>query len=184
MSMFGRGKKQEEKEEEKQAQKPSAKPVTSSKKVESIIGPNAYFKGDIQSDSGARVDGVFEGSIDVTGNLIVGESAKIVADIKANNISVAGAIKGNISGNRVEILETGRVWGDLKVNSLLLNEGAYLRGQTTMHADIEPPMIEAPKGETETKATEPKNAPTVVDVEPKPKREKQEQKKDEEKNRK
>ncbi len=177
MSMFGRGKKQEEQEEEKQAKKPSPTPATPSKKVESIIGPNAYFKGDIQSDSGARVDGVFEGSIDVTGNLIVGESAKIVADIKANNISVAGAVKGNISGNRVEILETGRVWGDLKVNSLLLNEGAYLRGQTTMHADIEPPMIEAPKGETKPES---KASPTVVDVQPKPKREEKQEKKNEE----
>ncbi len=45
----------------------------------------------------------------------------------------------------MEVLETGRVWGDLTVNALLLNEGAYLRGQTMMHADIEPPMIEPPK---------------------------------------
>jgi cytoskeletal protein CcmA (bactofilin family) len=64
----------------------------------------------------------------------------------------------------VEILETGRVWGDLTINSLLLNEGAYLRGQTTMHGDIEPPMIEPPKPRTDE---EPASA-TIVDVEPKP----------------
>jgi cytoskeletal protein CcmA (bactofilin family) len=133
-------------------------------KIETIIGPNAYFRGDIQSDGGVRVDGVFEGSIDITGNLVVGEGAKIVADIKANNISVSGAIKGDITGNRVEILETGRVWGDLTINSLLLNEGAYLRGQTTMHGDIEPPMIEPPKHRP---AAEPAG-PTVVDVQPNP----------------
>lgn len=173
MSMFGRGKKEEEKEE-KQVQKPSPAPTAAapSGNIESVVGPNAYFRGDIQSDSGARVDGVFEGSIDITGNLIVGESAKIVADVKANNVSVAGAVKGNISGNRVEILETGRVWGDLKVNSLLLNEGAYLRGQTMMHADIEPPMIEAPKETKQEASAEPKGGPTVVDVEPKAKKEK------------
>ena len=155
--MFGR----ERKKEVAPGREPVAAPTS---KIETIIGPNAYIRGDIQSDGGVRVDGVFEGSIDITGNLIIGEGAKIVADIKANNVSISGAIKGNISGNRVEILETGRVWGDLTVNSLLLNEGAYLRGQTTMHGDIEPPLIEPPKSRP---AAEPAT-PTIVDVEPKP----------------
>jgi len=137
--------------------------VAPASKIETIIGPNAYFRGDIQSDGGVRVDGIVEGSIDLTGNLVVGEGAKIVAEIQANNISISGAIKGNIAGNRVEILETGRVWGDLTINSLLLNEGAYLRGRTTMHADIEPPMIEAPK----TKPAAHPASPNIVDVEPK-----------------
>ncbi|MCK4470528.1 MAG: polymer-forming cytoskeletal protein [Anaerolineae bacterium] len=138
---------------------PSAAPIS---KIETIIGPNVHFRGDIQSDGGVRIDGVFEGTIDITGNLVILEGAKIIADIKANNVSISGAVKGNITGNRVEILETGRVWGDLTINSLLLNEGAYLRGQTTMHGDIEPPMIEPPKPRP---ATEPASA-TIVDVEP------------------
>ncbi len=149
--MFGREK----------AKSPSSAPVS---KIETIIGPNAYVRGEIQSDGGVRVDGILEGSIDITGNLVIGEGAKIIADIQANNISISGAIKGNISGNRVEILETGRVWGDLTINSLLLNEGAYLRGQTTMHGDIEPPLIEPPRHRP---AAEPSSA-TIVDVEPKP----------------
>ena len=139
----------------------SAAPVS---KIETIIGPNAHFRGEIQSDGGVRVDGIFEGTIDITGNLVIGEGAKIIADINATNISIAGAVKGDIGGNRVEILETGRVWGNLTINSLLLNEGAYLRGQTTMHADIEPPLIEPPKPRS---AIEPASA-TIVDVEPKP----------------
>lgn len=133
-------------------------------KIETVIGPNAHFRGDIQSDGGVRIDGILEGNIDITGNLVIGEGAKLIAEVNANNISISGAVKGNISGNRVEILETGRVWGDLTINSLLLNEGAYLRGQTTMHGDIEPPMIEPPKPR---RAAQPASA-TIVDVEPKP----------------
>jgi len=157
-------------------------PVASVSKIETIIGPNAYFRGDIQSDGGVRVDGVFEGTIDITGNLVVGEGAKIVADIQANNISISGAVKGNIKSNRVEILETGRVWGDLVIGALLLNEGAYLRGQTTMHGDIEPPLIEPPKSRSAVGSPKPRPAAgspkpqpvaepasaTIVDVEPKP----------------
>ena len=150
--MFGREKTQK------------AAPVIPVAKIETIIGPNAHFRGDIQSDGGVRIDGIFEGSIDITGNLVIGEGAKLIAEVKANNISISGAIKGNVSGNRVEILETGRVWGDLTINSLLLNEGAYLRGQTTMHGDIEPPLIEPPKPRP---AAEPVSA-TIVDVAPRP----------------
>ena len=132
-------------------------------KIETIIGPNAHFRGDVQADGGVRIEGIFEGSIDITGNLVIGEGAKLIAQINANNISVSGAVKGNITGNRVEILETGRGWGDLTINSLLLNEGAYLRGQTTMHGDVEPPLIEPPKPRP---AAEPART-TIVDVEPK-----------------
>jgi cytoskeletal protein CcmA (bactofilin family) len=141
----------------------AAAPVS---KIETIIGPNAYFRGDVQSDGGVRIDGIFEGTVDITGNLVIGEGAKVVADISANNISISGAIKGNITGNRVEILETGRVWGDLTINSLLLNEGAYLRGQTMMHGDIEPPMIEAPKSQVQPTPQQQPPRATVVDAEP------------------
>ena len=150
--MFGR---------EKPSVATSAAPVS---KIETIIGPNAHLRGEIQSDGGMRIDGICEGTVDIAGNLVIGEAAKIIADIKANNISISGAVKGNINGNRVEILKTGRVWGDLMISSLLLEEGAYLRGQTTMHGDIEPPLIEAPK----TKATAASPSPAIVDVEPKP----------------
>jgi cytoskeletal protein CcmA (bactofilin family) len=153
--LFGRGKKAE-----------STPKVVAGRpaKIETVIGPNAYFRGDIQSDGGARIDGVFEGTVDITGNLVIGEGAKVIADIQANNISISGAIKGDISANKVEILETGRVWGNLKVRSLLLNEGAFLRGQTTMDGDVEPPLIEPPR---ESKA----ESTTIVDVEAKTKEE-------------
>jgi cytoskeletal protein CcmA (bactofilin family) len=141
--------------------------VTQGSKIETVVGPNAHFQGEIQSDGGVRIDGVFEGAVNITGNLVIGEGAKVIATLKANNISISGAVKGNIEGNRVEILETGRVWGDLMVNTLLLNEGAYLRGQTMMEGDLQPPLIEAPKptGPSASKAV---NA-EIVDVEPKPK---------------
>ncbi|MCU0522000.1 MAG: polymer-forming cytoskeletal protein [Anaerolineae bacterium] len=131
--------------------------------IETTIGPNTQIKGDIQGDGGLRVDGVIEGSIEVTGNLVITESAKIRAEIKANNISVAGALQGNVVASRVEILDTGRVWGDLTVKSLLVSEGAYFRGQTFMPQDLKPPQLQGPalvKSEDATGA----DAGTVVDV--------------------
>jgi cytoskeletal protein CcmA (bactofilin family) len=166
MSLFGKEKNSQP------AGTPSA-PAVPTARIETVIGPNAHFRGDIMSEGGVRVDGIFEGNIETTGNLVIGESAKVIADVDANNVSISGAVKGDITGNRVEILETGRVWGDMTVNSLLLNEGAYLRGQTTMHADIEPPLLEAPK--SQTKKTQPAQSGEIVDVEPTRSKEEKEQ---------
>jgi len=145
---------------ESQPVRPTPPPVRGN--IETVIGPNCHINGTLQSDGGIRIEGVFQGDIDTAGNLVIGETAKVIAEISANNVSIAGAVKGNISGNRVEILETGKVWGDLRVNSLLLNEGAYLRGQTMMHADIEPPMIEPPQA-TQTPPPPPPPPKSAVD---------------------
>ena len=143
---------------------------SSSSPIESTIGPNTHVKGDIQSDGGLRVDGIVEGTVEVTGNLVVTESAKVRAEIKANNISVAGAVQGNITATRVEILDTGRVWGDLTVKSLLVNEGAYFRCQTFMPQDLKPPQLQAPSISAPPAIEEEggADAGTVVDVDASP----------------
>jgi len=115
-------------------------------KIETVLGPNCNFRGTMQSDGGIRIQGVFEGSIETAGNLVIDEGAKVIATIVAHNVVVGGAVKGDISANRVEITKSGRVWGDLTVNSFLLDEGAFVRGQVNMHGTTEePPLIEPPK---------------------------------------
>ena len=125
------------------AVKPGAPPNAS--KMETIIGANCQMSGVMKSDGGIRIEGIFDGQIQTAGNLVIAESAKVLADIQAFNIVVSGTVKGNITANKLEVTETGRVFGDLNINSLMLAEGAYMRGQTNMTGDVEPPMIEAPR---------------------------------------
>lgn len=131
-------------ESDKVKPKASAPPA---EKIETIIGPTTKFRGAIQADGSIRVDGIYEGSIETAGNLIIGAQAKLIADITAHNVSVSGAVKGDISANRVEVLETGRIWGDLTVNSFTLDDGGFVSGQVHMHTDVAPPMLEAPKNQ-------------------------------------
>ncbi len=114
-------------------------------KIETVIGPNCRLTGTLQSDGGIRIEGIFEGNLQTTGNLVVAESARVIAEIQAYNVTVSGQVKGNITANKVEVTETGKVWGDLNVNSMLLHEGAYLRGNTNMAGDVEPPAFEPPR---------------------------------------
>jgi len=116
-------------------------------KIENILGPSGSFQGHLKAEGNIRIDGYVEGSIETTGNVIVGEAAKVLADITASNIQVWGAVKGNINASgRLEILPTGRVWGEIRVASLLIDEGGLFRGKSIMDGDErEPFLLEEPQ---------------------------------------
>ena len=115
-------------------------------KIENVLGVNTTLSGHLKSDGNVRIDGVFIGTIETAGNLILGEHAKVEADITANAVQVWGAVKGNITAaSRLEILSSGRVWGDIMVASLLIDEGGMFRGQSLMGGQGEPFLIEGPR---------------------------------------
>ena len=108
-------------------------------RIENVIGPTATFVGDLKCDGGVRIDGVFEGHLETMGNVIIGETAKVLADITGRNISISGAVKGDITASgRLEILSTGVVWGDIEVASFLIDEGGVFSGRSDMPAELEP----------------------------------------------
>lgn len=113
--------------------------------IETILGPNTSVRGDIRSSGGVRIDGDFGGTIEIAGNLIIGENAKVIADISAHNVQVQGIVQGDITAKRLEILDTGKLWGDIAVDSFVLDDGGFFRGQSKMQSDIEPPLLEAPR---------------------------------------
>ena len=100
-------------------------------KIETVIGPNTNFKGYLLSDGSVRIDGVCEeGVIETVGNIVVGPEARVAAHLVAVNVSVSGAVTGNITASgRLEILSTGKVWGDVDVGSFLLDDEGYFEGK-------------------------------------------------------
>jgi cytoskeletal protein CcmA (bactofilin family) len=106
--------------------------------IEVIIGPRATFDGHLRCDCSIRIDGAVEGGlIETLSNVLISESARVAADIKARTVSVAGAYKGTITADRVELLEGGQLWGCINVRSFLLDEGAHFQGELNMQAEGE-----------------------------------------------
>lgn len=99
---------------------------------ETVLGANCVMEGVLRSQSNVRLDGSFSGTLEIAGNVLVGETAKINADIDAKNVSIAGAVRGNVSGKRVQLLRTGRIWGDIRATALTTEEGAFIDGKITM----------------------------------------------------
>ena len=49
-----------------------------SDRIENVIGPTATFVGELKCDGGVRIDGVFQGSVETMGNIIIGETAEAI----------------------------------------------------------------------------------------------------------
>lgn len=107
-------------------------------RVTSVLGPGITWKGNLRGSGGVRIEGAFEGEITVRGLIVVGETGRVnCEELKANTVIVAGAVKGNITAEKLEIRSTGRVWGDVTTVAFSTEEGAFLRGQVRMEDRVE-----------------------------------------------
>jgi cytoskeletal protein CcmA (bactofilin family) len=85
-----------------------------------------------------RIEGTFEGDMAIRGLVVVGETGKVSCEhLRANTVVVAGAVKGNITAEKLEIRSTGRVWGDVTTVAFATEEGSFLRGQVRMEERVE-----------------------------------------------
>ena len=114
-------------------------------KMETVLNASCFFSGTIQSDGGICINGVFEGNLCAAGNVVVAETATAIAEMQASNIIVFGSIKGDATANQVEIAKTGKLWGDVTIDTIVMHEGAYHEGRTTMARVTAPPSIELPR---------------------------------------
>jgi cytoskeletal protein CcmA (bactofilin family) len=115
---------------------PSA--VQAVERITSVLGPGVIWQGTIGGSGGVRIEGTFEGQIALKGMLVVGETGKVNCEnLRASTVIVAGAVRGNITTEKLEIRATGRVWGDVVTTSFVTEDGAFLRGQIRMEDQVE-----------------------------------------------
>jgi len=125
---------------------PSLEPIPLKSRVTSILGEGTSWKGEIRGSGGIRIEGLYEGLIDLEGLIIVDQKGRVESEmIKADTVIVAGAVRSDIHAKRVEIRSTGRVWGDVTTVKFSTEEGAYLRGKIQME-EQEPELEEGSAG--------------------------------------
>lgn len=134
----------------------SASAVQAVERITSVLGPGVIWHGSITGSGGVRIEGAFEGEIALRGLLVVGETGRVTCDnVRANNVIVAGAVRGNITTQKLEIRSTGRVWGDVVTTAFVTDDGAFLRGQIRMEETVELDLEAAPEStQTETTVAE------------------------------
>ena len=100
------------------------------------LGKSMVLKGDLSASEDLTIEGRLEGTITVQGHtLTVGDHAQIEAQILARVATIRGTVHGDVTATeKVEILATGSLDGDVVAPRIAIAEGACFRGKM----DIQP----------------------------------------------
>jgi cytoskeletal protein CcmA (bactofilin family) len=98
-----------------------------------MLGRGVRFEGKLTFAGTVRIDASFIGTIVTSDVLVVGEAARIDANITCGTIVVHGEVNGNIQAKSgVEIKSSAKVRGDLETAVLVVEKGAFFQGASRM----------------------------------------------------
>lgn len=95
----------------------------------SVIGQGTVVRGNVRGSGSLDIRGRVEGDVEVDGDIALGEDAAVSGNVSGAQITVAGAVMGDLRGSEAVLLERGaRVVGDLVAPRIGIAEGAAVRG--------------------------------------------------------
>lgn len=128
MAMFGK--------KENNDVKPMARVAPSSTNV-TYLDEACEIKGSLVSKSNVRIDGRIEGTVFSAGDLVIGESAVLKANVEAHTVRIAGEVRGNVKANDLlELSSTARLYGDINTKQLKIEQGARFIGSSTYEENV------------------------------------------------
>lgn len=97
------------------------------------IAADCEFIGNITLKGNARIDGRIDGSITLTGDLVIGPSAVIKASIQADTISISGEVRGDIIARvGLELCSSACLYGNISAQQLKIDQGAQFIGTSRL----------------------------------------------------
>lgn len=112
-------------------------PIGELKEASELFFPvNAVFRGDMETDGDARIEGTIDGNVKSTkGSILLGPRSRITGNVACVDLSTAGAIQGNIKAKgRLSILAGAKVEGDVCANAFVVEESASFQGKVIIGA--------------------------------------------------
>ena len=101
--------------------------------VHTLLGKGCEFEGKLTFEGQVRIDGKFSGQIFTKDTLVIGEGARVNAEINAGTVIVNGLVEGNIRASQsIELHTPGRVKGNLETPSLSIDKGVMFEGSCKM----------------------------------------------------
>jgi cytoskeletal protein CcmA (bactofilin family) len=98
-----------------------------------IVGAGARLEGNVVSAGNLRIDGQVKGQINAEGDVALSPQSQVEADIRAQNVSVAGRFTGNIQvKGKAHLARGGRIDGNITSKTLVVEEGGVFHGQSIM----------------------------------------------------
>ncbi|MCX6797637.1 MAG: polymer-forming cytoskeletal protein [Candidatus Falkowbacteria bacterium] len=100
------------------------------KDAETIIGSSIKVKGNFHGQGNIIIEGSLEGSLKTEANLFIGDKAKIVANIEAQEAIINGELKGDVKIKKyLAIGKTAKIFGNLQYGEISIEKGGLVNGQ-------------------------------------------------------
>jgi cytoskeletal protein CcmA (bactofilin family) len=101
--------------------------------LNALLGRGSEFEGKLTFEGTVRIDGKFTGTIVTNDVLVIGEGAKVNAEINCGTVIVHGEINGNVKAkSAVELHHPARMRGNVETPSLMIEKGVVFEGQSKM----------------------------------------------------
>ncbi len=99
----------------------------------SYLGAGCELTGEFTGAGSFECSGSFDGTIDISGDVVIGHGGTVKAQIKARRISIDGRLQGDATGTeKVEVGASGHVEGDVRAPAVQFAEGAFFEGNVEM----------------------------------------------------
>jgi len=108
------------------------------REVNALLGKGSEFEGKLTFEGAVRSDGTFSGEIFTQDTLIIGEGARVSAQIEAGTVIVYGDVQGNITTTElIELHAPARLKGDIETPNLVIDRGVMFEGSCKMDLEAE-----------------------------------------------
>lgn len=100
--------------------------------ISTLISEGCILDGNLKAPAFARIDGQITGDVMIDEGLIVGEKGSIRGNVTTKELVVYGAITGDVQATSLEIRSTGKIIGDIRTQTLGVEQGAVYDGNLSM----------------------------------------------------
>ncbi|WP_259068576.1 bactofilin family protein [Mucilaginibacter sp. X4EP1] len=100
--------------------------------ISTLISEGCILDGNLKAPAFARIDGQITGDVIVDEGLIIGEKGSILGNVITKEMVIYGTITGNLNVNSLEIKATGKVSGEIRTQTLAVENGAIYNGSLSM----------------------------------------------------
>ena len=125
------------------------------------LGPRDRLIGQLYIEGDLRVGGIVEGEVEATGDVEIDDLAKVKASVAGRDVSIRGQVNGAVvARKRLVVARSGSLVGDVRVQRLVIQDGASFSGKVSMGAAANAPAAATP---SKPVAHEPE-APAIVEA--------------------
>ncbi|MEM7583534.1 MAG: polymer-forming cytoskeletal protein [Acidobacteriota bacterium] len=114
-----------------------SKPAKTQQSESTHIAKGSKVVGKISGTADLVIDGLVDGEVELESRVVIGPEGRVEGKVLARSVEVGGHVLGNVRGlERVEVLASGSLEGDVLSPRVVIAEGAFFKGKVEMTENV------------------------------------------------